>query len=243
MSDEPIEAWMNHEREFRIYSDKVYKRNLRPDDYRVYGKRTYVPPLGLERLRNEAACLAFVRSKTAIPVPRILEAFNDGESFVLVTQRLSGVKMNELSLEDQVVVMKEVETHINTLRTLRSDRTGGPSGIVCPPNRVTRYFPSGTTWPAIVTAEKGFVFCHCDLSQSNIIVNPETLKIEGIIDWEYGGFWPDFFETPYFRDPRPSGAQFKNMSENALLVEFLQGQTRLGKETSEQSIDCTSSQG
>ena len=219
--DTLVEAWINHEREFRIYSDRVYKRSFRPEEYRVYGGRPYVPPLGFERLQNEAACLDFVRSKTAIPVPDILEAFSDNGSFVLVTKRLSGVKMNELSPEDQAVVMKEVEAHVDTLRGLRSNRTGGPSGIVCPPRRATQGFPSGTTWSARVTTEQGFVFCHGDLSQSNIIVDPHTLKIEGIIDWEYGGFWPAFFESPYFRDSRPSGAQFKDTTENAPLVDFL----------------------
>jgi len=91
--------------------------------------------------------------------------------------------MNELSPEDQAVVMKEVEAHVDTMRTLRSNRTGGPSGIVCPPKRATQGFPSDTTWSARVTAEQDFVFCHCDLSQSNIIVDPSILKIEGIIDY------------------------------------------------------------
>ncbi len=75
------------------------------------------------------------------------------------------------------------------------------------------------------------MFCHCDLSQSNIIVNPKTLKIEGIIDWEYAGFWPDFFETPYYRVSKPSGAQFKDEAENAPLVDFLRKHTRSSEET------------
>jgi hypothetical protein len=69
--------------------------------------------------------------------------------------------------------------------------------------------------------ETELVFRHCDLSQSNIIVNPKTLKIEGVIDWDYGGYWPAFFESPYFRDPRLSGAQFKAESENIQPVDFL----------------------
>lgn len=48
------------------------------------------------------------------------------------------------------------------------------------------------------------VFCHNDLSANNVIVNPETLKIAAIIDWEYSGFFPPEFEVPYFRRPGPS---------------------------------------
>lgn len=174
--------------------------------------------MGFERLQNEAACLEFVRKKTDIPVPDILEAYSEDGSFVLVTKRLLGVSMNKLPLQDQAVVAKEVEAHVRTLQTLRSNQLGGPSGIVCPPKRATQYFPSDATWSAACAADNSFVFCHCDLSQSNIIVDPKTLKIEGIIDWEYAGFWPVFFESPYFRDPRPSGAQFRDESANAQLV-------------------------
>ncbi|PNY19960.1 Uncharacterized protein TCAP_07434 [Tolypocladium capitatum] len=162
---------------------------------------------GYERIQNEAACLKFIRTKTDIPVPEVLEAYDDDGSFVLITKRLSGVCMSELPSDGQAIVMKEVERHLETLRTLRSIRIGGLSGILCPPIRATQYFPKGTVWSAADVSGIELVFCHCDLSQSNIIVDPATLKIEGIIDWEYGGYWPDFFETQYFRDPRPSGAQ------------------------------------
>jgi hypothetical protein len=89
-----------------------------------------------------------------------------------------------------------------------------------PSVRATQYFPNDKVLPTIVTLETDFIFCHCDLSQSNIIDNPETLKIEGIIDWEYGGYWPTFFESLFFRDPRPSGAQFKDNSGNTKFVKF-----------------------
>ncbi|KAL1844663.1 hypothetical protein VTK73DRAFT_2072 [Phialemonium thermophilum] len=49
----------------------------------------------------------------------------------------------------------------------------------------------------------------------------ETLKIEGVVDWEYGGYWPPFFETPYFRDARSSGAEFRDERGNAQLADFL----------------------
>ncbi|KAK3337752.1 kinase-like domain-containing protein [Cercophora scortea] len=228
-SDEPLETGANHEREFRIYRDRFYKRSLRPAEYRVYGQNgPYVPPMGLERLQNEAACLEFVRDDASIPVPDVLEAYNDDGSFVLVTRRLMGVSMNKLPPDDQAIVAKEVETHLRALHALRSNRTGGPSGIVCPPNRATQYFPRDATWSAKSTADNSdsFVFCHCDLSQSNIIVDPKTLRIEGIIDWEYAGFWPEFFESPYFRDSRPSGAQFRDEAQNVHLVGFLRGQLR-----------------
>ncbi|KAI5862978.1 kinase-like domain-containing protein [Durotheca rogersii] len=222
MSHPEIEVWRNHEREFRIYPDRFYKRSFRPDEYQLdIQNKPYVPPLGPERIRNEAACLQFIRQTTNIPVPDVLEAYEEDGSFVLVTRLLSGVQMSKLPSEDQAVVMKEVDSYLQILRKLQSNHIGGPSGIVCPPQRATQYFPKDTVWSISTTPETDLVFCHCDLSQSNIIVDPITLKIEGIIDWEYGGYWPAFFETPYFRDPRPSGAQFRTRSENNQLVDFL----------------------
>lgn len=40
--------------------------------------------------------------------------------------------------------------------------------------------------------EGEFGFCHGDLSQSNVIVDPGTLNVEGIVNWEYAGFWPEY---------------------------------------------------
>lgn len=38
------------------------------------------------------------------------------------------------------------------------------------------------------------IFIHADLSRENILVDPETGKITGIIDWEMAGFWPEWWE-------------------------------------------------
>lgn len=61
------------------------------------------------------------------------------------------------------------------------------------------------------------VFCHNDLSQSNVIVDPESLKIAAIIDWEFGGFYPEYFEVPYYRSPKPSGHQVVKLTAAELL--------------------------
>ncbi|TLS20677.1 uncharacterized protein PpBr36_11011 [Pyricularia pennisetigena] len=218
-------SWKSSERQFDKFSDKFCKRSLRPDEYMI--KRNgepYVPPKGYERLKNEAASLQFIREKTNIPVPEVLEAYDDRGAFVLVTKLLPGVQMCKLSAEQQIKVMEEVEAQIKVLQSIKSSRTGGPTGIVCPPPRATRWFPKGTVWSSTTPKEPDLVFCHCDLSQTNILVDPETLSITGIIDWEFSGFWPDYFEAPYFRDPRPSGAQFVEPADNVEVVDFLERQ-------------------
>lgn len=37
-----------------------------------------------------------------------------------------------------------------------------------------------------------------------MLVDPKTLKIAAIIDWEFGGFWPEWFEWPFWT--RPGGS-------------------------------------
>ena len=58
--------------------------------------------------------------------------------------------------------------------------------------------------------EEDFVFCHGDLSQSNVLVNPETFQITAVIDWEYGGFFPPEHEIPYYKNSDFSGRQVKS---------------------------------
>lgn len=129
-----VQCWSNHEREFCIGDNEVCKRSFRSAEYKMTQRNEpYVPPSGLERLANEAACLRFVREKTNIPVPEVLQACEDNGAFVLVTRRLLGVEMHDLSPEDQAIVMKEVQGYVEVLQELRSDRLGGPTGLICPP--------------------------------------------------------------------------------------------------------------
>lgn len=64
------------------------------------------------------------------------------------------------------------------------------------------------------------VFCH-DLSTHNVIVDPVTLKIKAIIDWEYAGFFPAEFEGTFFRRPRPSFALNGEVNDEKHLLHIM----------------------
>lgn len=197
------------------------KRSLRPSEYKLdYRGEIHNPSGSREKLENEAASMQFIKNVTDIPVPRVLEAYEEDGSFHLWTELIHGVPMAELLPSDQAVVIGEVERHLKTLHDLRRNRVGGPTGITSLPPSVTDHFKRDKKWTSKSFPAEEYVFCHNDLSQSNIIVNPETLQIAGIIDWEFAGFFPEYFETPFFRDPRPSGAQVKHRTDTARLVEF-----------------------
>lgn len=65
------------------------------------------------------------------------------------------------------------------------------------------------------------VFCHNDLSMHNIIVDPATLKIKAIIDWEYAGFFPTEFEGMFFRRPGPSVALEGEINDEKQLLDIM----------------------
>lgn len=68
---------------------------------------------------------------------------------------------------------------------------------------------------------KEYIFCHNDLSQQNIIVDPHSLKIRVIIDWEYVGFYPENFETHFYKRLGPSVAFQEEHDDAGELLEFL----------------------
>ena len=239
MTGQLISSGKNLETEVRTYTDRIYRRSLRPDELQRFAGRTHIPHMGPERLQNEAACLRFVRDRTNIPVPTVLEAYEDDDgSYVLVTSRPPGVQMHTLSDQDRAAVLPQVEIYSRAIHRLHSNRTGGPTGLVCPPYRATkgylstqgdppgRYTPGALlpVFPSRTSIGEDFDFCHGDFSQHNVFVDRPTLKVVCVTGWEWAGFWPRWFDAPYFRSPRPSREQAGDPAfalENSWCQEFL----------------------
>ena len=72
------------------------------------------------------ARLKYIRQETDIPVPEVLNAYEENGSFFVWIVRVEGV-LKELKEEDRLKVLPEIRGHIATLQTLRSNKTGGPS--------------------------------------------------------------------------------------------------------------------
>lgn len=60
------------------------------------------------------------------------------------------------------------------------------------------------SWKLRSSGIREYVFCHNDLGQQNILVDPKTVKIKAIIDWEYAGFFPACFEGAFYQRVGPS---------------------------------------
>lgn len=131
--------WKNSEREFFVNNNTFRKRNLRPNKYIVNIKRDFfVLRQGYERLQNEAVYIRFIRKNTEIPVPEILQIYNDKNAFILIIKRLYNIEMRELNTEQQFVIMGQVKSHLHTFRSLRGIYINGLTGIVYPPPKIIR---------------------------------------------------------------------------------------------------------
>jgi hypothetical protein len=200
------------DRKYFQVGNSVIKRTLRRTEwcYSHASPSSAFP----QRWRNDAAILQYLAAHTDIPLPRLQCVFEDDGAFYHCTELVEGVSMLDLSEEDKTVVTVELLQHVATLKSLRSDTPGVPGAreigelaqsLLCAPERVCNiHWKQNSCWRPRGSVKGDFVFCHNDLGQHNVIVDPATLKIKAIIDWEFGGFWPDWFERPYWERSGPS---------------------------------------
>jgi serine/threonine protein kinase len=212
------------DRKYYRRGNAFIKRCLRPREFLHGPQGIHFPRLRKESLKNEADTLRFISRHTEIPVPLLFCDFEDDDAYYLITEYIEGVSMADLPEHQKDVVVAELETHLARLKTLKSNRMGGPSGIVIPPYRVLCE-TDRDDWSQLHPSDHAeYVFCHNDCSQHNIIVNPTTLKIAAIVDWEYAGFYPEYFEFPFYRRKGPSVALGEEEDDTFKLLHFLNSQ-------------------
>jgi hypothetical protein len=152
------------ERVYCSYSDRYLKRSFVPSEYKTRESGgLFVPFRSREKLENEVACLKFIREKTDIHVPEVLDAYKENGSFFIWTARVEGVPLKELKDEDRSKILPEIRRHIAILQTLWSNKTGGPSGILCLPYIFTNHYKRNTTWQQISAEDFTYVLRHSDL--------------------------------------------------------------------------------
>ncbi|KAK2613024.1 hypothetical protein QQS21_000953 [Conoideocrella luteorostrata] len=210
------------ERKYFRVDGSFIKRSLRPSEWQhnPFAGTLCIPRFGNERILNEAAALRFIAEKTDIPVPKLYGCFEDDGAVYLIMEYVEGVTMASLKPEQRKCVEEELEGHLKTLRSLKSDVWGGPSGIVIPPYRImVRSFRP--QWRMKARESKDLVFCHNDFSAHNVIVDPVNLRVKAIIDWEYAGYYPQEFEGMFFRRAGPSVALDGEVNDEGRLLEMM----------------------
>lgn len=201
-----VKWWKTWERCVIIKKESVVKRELgRSDLIRLPNGKVMYPFWARERLRNEAATLKFVASNTNIPVPDCRLYSKDGLLHLEMTRITNGILLLDVEEELRPAAVKAVEEQVNLdilpqLRSLRRSYVGSVDATlpVFPPQRVYRL--DRRDWPRISSDSDEFVLCHNDLAPQNIFVDPHNFRIVGIIDWEFAGFFPQYFELPLWRE-------------------------------------------
>ncbi|KAL9100319.1 MAG: hypothetical protein Q9163_004298, partial [Psora crenata] len=216
--NDPIYDWEVGDRHYTLTSSTFTKRQLFPHEQtlNIHGEVAQ-HPFSHERLENERNALLYIARNTKIPVPRVLGWSNVDGVGCLTVEALHGALLidildddsEDLSPADKVTLKRNVDTFIYDtvlpeLRKLRSRTLGQLSGIVFPPPRVSA-LDDRPSWPPKVSTTERYVYCHNDLAQQNIVVDPTTLQVMSLIDWEYSGFFPPEFEKPFWLDPSGNG--------------------------------------
>lgn len=200
---EHVERWRSHERQYTLTESTFTKSELPHDSLPISlatQERVY-PRWSRERLQNEAATLKFIASKTSIPVPKFLDLYEENGLLHLKTERAPGILLEDLASEAAVKhVDKCLELSVlPQLRRLRHHTIGSVDATLplIPPSRIT-YRDKRLHWPRKTSRNTNpdFVFCHNDLGQHNIFVDPDTFDITAIVDWEFAGYYTEAFEYP-----------------------------------------------
>ena len=90
--------------------------------------------------------------------------------------------------------------------------------MIIPPARITAR-DKREFWPEKSSSKIEYVFCHNDLAQHNIMVDPKTLQVVAVLDWESSGFYPADFEAPLWL--RPYYERVDDTTETDRLIRFL----------------------
>ncbi|KAK0749643.1 aminoglycoside phosphotransferase [Schizothecium vesticola] len=222
-------TWKTWEHCVVIERDRVIKRELGTHELRRRPNQAVLRPFwARELLRNEAATLAFVEANTTIPVPPCRLYTQDGLLHLESKRIANGVLLEEIDRERRAAAAAAAVDHQMTtfvLPQLRSLRRGYIGSVdhslpVFPPQRV--YDHDRRPWDRILAAAvDAFPLCHNHLGPQNIFVCPDTFRIVGIIDWEFAGFFPPYFELPLWRVFDWGGEQTLYEEANARELGFL----------------------
>lgn len=225
--EEPVEEWIIGDRHYALSPTTFTKRQLRSHEVR-YRKDGSVAehPFNHERIGNERNALAFIAKNTTIPVPRILEWTDIDGVGCLTVERLKGQNYSDiyfdLNPEDQERLWNNLSAFLENvllpqLKKLRSKTMGQLSGVVFPPPRVSFY--EKRSWEPRTSSTERYVYCHNDLAFYNFFVDPKTLEIEAVIDWEYSGFFPPELEWNFCYRTKEESLEESHCRETIALLD------------------------
>ena len=193
--------WRTPGRFFSYDEDTFTKReqSAREVMFTSQGKRVMLPQSS-ERLLNEYKTMKFIAARTTIPVPKVLAFKRVWGAYQLVMERVQGISLDCITGDERADAVISAAKFITTLvipqlQSLKSHTMGALTGTVILPDRIISR-DNREHWAIRSECTPKFTFCHNDLAQHNILMNPDTLQVEAVIDWEVSGFYNPDFEAP-----------------------------------------------
>lgn len=188
-----------------------------------------------------------MREKTNIPVPKVLETGESAHGPFLTVERLDGIRLDDIHLwccqepvdgrlpdghqlkkcsacqemANQNASTFIRETPLPQLKALRSN-VSGLNGTVTPPPWVTEYDRRETWKSKTSKIDDAFGFCHEDLGSQNVLMDPGTLLVSGVVDLENAGFYPDEFADQWSLDVKSYYDLYSDEDSLSQLVSLLE---------------------
>lgn len=168
---------------------------------------------------GEFRALQIVRRHTSIPVPYPMDCVSHGEDSFLLTSAIPGepigYHIDHFSDDDQAVLINDLKNYVGELRAVAKEdkelcgfpitsAMGGPIfdyrisldpvGPFVDESAFNERLKLGATPNTVHCTGHKIVFTHADFNMRNILVDPRTRRLSGIVDWENAGWYPEYWE-------------------------------------------------
>ena len=245
--------WTTQDRHYVLTSSTLAKRQLYAHEKDTGQDGLIVDAaFSRERLENEKEALAFIAKNTNIPVPGLIEICPGVASLTMEVKggRMVGNLAKELYDGDKATLIMNINTFMNEpvlpqLKKLRSKKLGPLGGVFSTSPRISKALCDrgieNSSWPTKDEGTECYVFCHNDLTEHNVVVNPNTLKVICLLGWEYSGYYPPDFESTFTTTSSPEtvdqGEDDREVeSPGDCLIEAKTGPSRSSKDVSEKAV-------
>ena len=197
-------------------------RLYKPLDFRVQKIGDKIVKWSQTTCLREALAMEFVRQNTKVPVPRVFDVLQkDGRTYIVmeyITGKMLASVWSELTTEQKTDVLYQLKEHMKELRSLQPTRPGRVEtieGSACFDSRLgpnldsydsveafqerlgykyvpVQYLQYQEAFSRVANKKYKTVFTHGDFCLHNVLVRDN--KVVAIIDWEFAGWWPEYWE-------------------------------------------------
>ncbi|WEW56862.1 hypothetical protein PRK78_002317 [Emydomyces testavorans] len=212
-----LSCWMK----FRIWlGERLYGESSSRQVYYVVPRKV----LKVRCHRTELEAMEYAGQHTTIPIPTVYKAYGKGDYRDLLLERAPGqdleMSWRSLTAAQKADIVRELAGYVSQLRQLHPPREGvvgsvslgsgydhrlgsrrfGPFSIA-EFHKYVRRDVDLESWKArdetvaqVHSRSDSYAtkFTHADLSPSNIMI--KNGKISAIIDWEFAGWFPEYWE-------------------------------------------------